>query len=272
MKIKSFTSICLSSLLIVGMFFNSAAYAEEMTCHTSNGTNSGDTSSTEQAESMIATYTEQEHLAQEETQPISGRFINERSINMTNKADELVEEFQNAYEANEPTYSYDEILSMNASDFNISSEDFERIQNSISNMKTEFEKLYQEFVQLGETEHPLAQNLKDLTQLEVPASMIYVDHTNDSSYDGKISGGGWPYCLDDNGWGYQNFISSDCFYVIALYSSLGFAIGTGALITGSLVCIRDSTIGKINPNLRYCKAYTRNCSPLIGHSIYNHSH
>lgn len=90
---------------------------------------------------------------------------------------------------------------------------------------------------------------------EIPESLIYVDHSVDGQ-DGKISGGGWPYCLDDNGYGYKNFITSDCYKAI-----IGYA-----------VCASDSTLGHMSSKLRYCKAYIRNCSPLIGHSKSWHKH
>ncbi|OIJ14412.1 hypothetical protein BKP37_08705 [Anaerobacillus alkalilacustris] len=97
--------------------------------------------------------------------------------------------------------------------------------------------------------------MKSCVPIEISEEPIYIDHSVETQ-DGTISGGGWPYCLDDNGWGYQNFITSDCYKAIVSF----------------LICASDSTLGKMNSNLRYCKAYERNCSPLIGHSKYWHTH
>ena len=95
-----------------------------------------------------------------------------------------------------------------------------------------------------------------IEEFQIPESMIFVDHTNDDM-DGNISAiQGFPGCVDNNGWGYKNFINSDCFWSLTWYINCAF----------------DSTIGKAMYSARYCKYNVKNCSPLIGHSKYAHKH
>ncbi|WP_085520514.1 hypothetical protein [Tuberibacillus sp. Marseille-P3662] len=104
---------------------------------------------------------------------------------------------------------------------------------------------------LGKSGHPIAKNIEKEQSKKIPESLIYIDHSTDKQ-DGKISGGGWPYCLDDNGYGHKNFITSDCYKI-----TVGIALCVPGMATDAL---------------RYCKAYKRNCSPLIGHSKYWNTH
>lgn len=183
------------------------------------------------------------------------RFINEMVENQKKLEAELEQKINNAKEKKEKFYSMDEILNANAEDFGISEEDMKRIKESVYMHQHELTLLLEAFDSLDKSEHKIAKELKKSLKQKWPKSLIYVDHSKDSQ-DGIISGGGWPYCLDDNGWGYQNFITSDCYKAIVAFK----------------ICAVDSTLGKMDPNLRYCKAYQRNCSPLIGHSKYWHTH
>ncbi|KFM95261.1 hypothetical protein D0U04_25230 [Bacillus clarus] len=184
-----------------------------------------------------------------------GRFINEMIVNQERVMTELEKKVETAKENQEKFYSMDEILKANAQEFGISEDDMNRIKRSIATQKEELSQLLEGFTSLGEVNHEIAIKLKENLDQKWPKSVIYVDHSKDKQ-DGIISGGGFPYCLDDNGWGPWDFISSDCYKAILI----------------NFICASDSTIGKMDSNMRYCKAYVKNCSPLIGHSSYWHTH
>jgi hypothetical protein len=208
----------------------------------------------ELAKDMIASYESTEEFKDEQASQ-DDRFVNEMVISQEESKENLEELFEEAEQKGEKFYSSDEILAANADEFGISKEDMDTIKGQVLVQKTDLENLLKGFENLNQGDHPIVKNIKNELSQKIPKSAIYIDHTVDSE-DGKISGGGWPYCLDDNGYGPSNFITSDCYKAII----------------GYLLCASDSTLGKMDSRLRYCKAYVRNCSPLIGHSKYNHKH
>lgn len=132
----------------------------------------------------------------------------------------------------EPLYSYEEILELPTSSFPKATE---------SEVEIIKEMIRQTLSETGSSR-------------EVPLSMVYIDKSEENS-DAILSGGGLPYCLDDNGWGPANFITSDCDRAMLVVSQ----------------CIYESIIKK--PEWRYCRAdLNRNCSPRIGHSPFWHTH
>lgn len=203
---------------------------------------------------MIANYDSSEQV---KTQVIKRdhRFVNDMSLNQERKQRELDQIFKEAKAKGERFYSTDEILKAKANQFGINESDMNKIKGDLYVQKIELENLYNALKELGQIKHPIAKKLKQEIEITIPASQIYVDHSM-KPQDGIISGGGWPYCLDDNGWGYQNFITSDCYKAIVSF----------------WICASDSTLGKMDSDLRYCKAYIRNCSPLISHDEYWHTH
>ncbi|MFJ7848622.1 hypothetical protein ACIQXR_07265 [Peribacillus sp. NPDC097224] len=239
---KTIKFLFASLLLITVLFQGSQTFAEEVVDYN------------EIAKEMISNYETINEIKTEQADQ-DNRFVNEMVVMQENAKEELDKRFKAAEKKREKFYSSDQILKASAKDFGISEEDMKKIKELVLAEKTDFENLLLAFENLGQKNHPIAKNIKKESQKKVPKSEIYIDHSVDSQ-DGKISGGGWPYCLDDNGYGYQNFITSDCYKAII----------------GYLVCASDSTLGKMDSNLRYCKAYSKNCSPLIGHSKYNHTH
>lgn len=211
---------------------------------------------TQIAKDMIANY---DAMQKKEVNPKEmmndPRFTNDMVEKQEKLHSELVQKIEKSKKNKEKFYSMKEILNASAEDFGISNEDMQRIKQCIIDQQTEDTNLLNAFDALGESNHPIAKMIKKDKDTKLPKSLIYVDHSKDKQ-DGKISGGGWPYCLDDNGYGYKNFITSDCYKAIV----------------GYLLCASDSSLGKMDSNLRYCKAYYRNCSPLIGHSKYWHTH
>lgn len=132
----------------------------------------------------------------------------------------------------EPLYSYEEILEIPTSAFPNATE------NEVAVIK---EMIRQTLSETG-------------TGRKVPLSMVYIDKSKENS-DAILSGGGLPYCLDDNGWGPANFITSDCDRAMVVVAQ----------------CLYESIIKK--PEWRYCRAdLNRNCSPRIGHSPHWHTH
>lgn len=148
------------------------------------------------------------------------------------EAYQLVEDKIEVAAQTEPLYTYEEILDLPNNQFpNASEEEVIVIKEMIK-----------EALSFGVSDRKL------------PLSMVYIDKSEENS-DAILSGGGLPYCLDDNGWGPYNFITSDC--------------DTAMLVVNE--CIYESII-KI-PELRYCRAdLWRNCSPRIGHKPTWHRH
>lgn len=206
------------------------------------------------AEDMAKNYDATEEFQAEQASNDT-RFVNEMVLEQEKKQSEMKKRFDIAKKNGEKFYTAKQILQADADDFNISEEDMEKIKGLVLAQKTDLENLINGFEKINKGDHEIVKNIKKELNRKIPASEIYIDHSVDSQ-DGKISGGGWPYCLDDNGYGYRNFITSDCYKAIV----------------GFVICAADSTVGKMNSSLRYCKAYKKNCSPLIGHSKYNHKH
>ncbi len=201
---------------------------------------------------MIEQYETTDKLENEDS-----RFVNDRVIIQEKKKDELEGRIEKAKKKGEKFYTVNQILKASSKDFGISEEDMKKIKENIIVQKMELDNLSQAFEELGRKNHPIVKKIKNEANILLPKSEIYIDNSvEQQSQDGIISGGGWPNCLDDNGYGYQNFITSDCYKAII----------------GYLLCAADSTVGKMNSNLRYCKPYERNCSPLIGHKKTNHAH
>ncbi|EUJ26718.1 hypothetical protein [Listeria cornellensis] len=226
-------------------------FASEHGGHSSGGDES---ISEEQVEQLISNYDRQDEVVNGDS--TDERYVNDMVLKQEETMSEIEQIIAGAEKRGEKLYTQEEILNLSAKKIGISESDMEQVKESISQEQKELDEIKEVFENIGEADHPIVEQIIEEQQdFKIPFSLIYIDHEQDTK-DGVISGGGWPYCLDDNGYGYRNFITSDC------YKALVFV----------LVCMLDSTAGKKWPNLRYCKAYTKNCSPLIGHSKYKHSH
>jgi hypothetical protein len=205
-------------------------------------------------QNMIDNYDSSEEV-KEKVAAEDERFVNEMIIEQEEKHAMIDKKYKEAVDKGEKMYSPEQILKSKAKHFDISEEDMQRIKHSIKTQQEDYENLLAAFKELGQQNHEIAKKIKEEANKKIPKSFIFVDHSVDKK-DGIISGGGWPYCLDDNGYSYGNFVTSDCYKAMI----------------AAWICAVDSTLGKMNSSLRYCKAYIRNCSPIIGHSKYNHSH
>ncbi|WZX99206.1 hypothetical protein NSQ26_07595 [Bacillus sp. FSL W7-1360] len=210
------------------------------------------------AKNMIEMYDASEKVddSKEDIEEYDDRFVNDMMLKQAEKQETLEEHFAESEKQGEEFYSSDEILESDPEDFDISEKDMDYIKDSVRTQKEDLDNLIEALKSLGEDDHPVTKRLEEEASMEIPESLIYVDHTVNESRDGTISGGGWPNCLDDNGYGYKNFITSDCYKAIIV----------------ALLCAADSTIGKMNSKLRYCKHKVRNCSGLIGHKKTWHTH
>lgn len=179
------------------------------------------------------------------------RFTNDKMQKQQEKKAELNQLMEKAKKNGEKFYTNQQILNAKASDFGISQKDMDRIKGSIKAQMEEQNKLLAAFKALGESNHPVAKNLRKQLHKKMPKSLIYVDHSMDKK-DGTISGGGWPYCLDDNGYSYRNFVTSDCYK--------------------AMISLPLCAPGMASDALHYCKPYERNCSWIINHSKYWHTH
>ncbi|MBC1797173.1 hypothetical protein HCA55_10565 [Listeria booriae] len=253
MKLKAmfFVKLALVAVLFTQVFsFSVAVFASEH----EGGHGDSETMSEEQVEQLIENYDKQEAIVSEGD--TDSRYVNDMVLKQEETMGEIEEMIEEAKNRGEKLYTQEEILELNAKKIGISETDLKQVKASILQEQEELAKIKQAFEEAGEADHPIVtQIVEEQEEFKIPLSLVYVDHEQDDK-DGVISGGGWPYCLDDNGYGYRNFITSDC------YKALVFV----------LVCMLDSTAGKKWPHLRYCKSYTKNCSPLIGHSKYKHSH
>lgn len=151
----------------------------------------------------------------------------------------LLEQKINELKNSEKLYGLDEILDLPSSQFiNASDEEVEQIKSMIKSTLSQFDSASKE----------------KYLERKIPLSLVYIDNSEEES-DAVLTGGGLPYCLDDNGWGPANFITSDCDRAMLVVFE----------------CIYESIIKK--PEWRYCRAdLNRNCSPQIGHSPYWHTH
>lgn len=208
----------------------------------------------ETAKQMIEMYDESES-DKEVVSDSDERFVNEMVLEQEEKKEKLESIYEEAEENNEKFYTNKEILEGSAEEFDMSKEDYEYIRGVVYTHYTELKNTLEALDDLGEENHEVAKRIDEELNKKVPASQLYVDKSAEPQ-DGIISGGGWPYCLDDNGYGYKNFITSDCYKAIV----------------GYLICASDSTLGKMSSSMRYCKAHKKNCSGLIGHSKYWHTH
>ncbi|MCY7791671.1 hypothetical protein [Bacillus haynesii] len=211
----------------------------------------------DQAKELIATYENSiENIEESVDTDVDERYVNEMILNQEQTMKEIEQKIEEAKENGEKLYTQKEILHLTAQEVGISKEDMQQIKQSIKSEQEEAENFIEAFKDIGEGDHPIVQEIEaHQEEFKIPLSLVYIDH-NETEKDGTISGGGWPYCLDDNGYGYKKFITSDCYKALVYLP----------------VCMADSTLGKKWPNLRYCKAYKRNCSPVIGHSKYWHKH
>lgn len=207
----------------------------------------------EKYDSMQSQYESDEYSKIKEK--TNSAFVNPMKVKQEETQSRINEAISKAKSSGEKCYTYEEILQLDSTDLDISDSDLAYIKSCISGTVEEYKNIYESMVTMGEQNHPLARNLKNALEMQYPASLIYVSH--DEIGDGHVSGGGWPYCLDDNGWGPANFLNSDCQWAFLQYGQ----------------CLRDH-IGNFvgDPSIRYCQAYKRNCSPLIGHSKYWHTH
>jgi len=216
------------------------------------GTESNITTDQDKVTKMISQY---ESLKKMKNENIDVRFTNDMVEKQTKIQSEIKNKIEDAKNRGEKLYTFHEIVKADEEEFGISKDDFDKIKKSILQTIAENKALKREFEAAGQGDHPVIKNIIENEQIKLPASLIYIDRSLDK-LNGQISGGGWPYCLDDNGWGPYNFITSDCYKAIVAF----------------LICAADSTLGKMDDNLRFCKANVRNCSPLIFHSVNWHEH
>lgn len=238
MKPRKITfSLLTIALLFTNLFFSTVAFA----------TDSSSLSESE-VQNAIETY---EFLQTEDT----GQYVNDMQVKQEVILASIQEEVEEAEKKGERTYTLSEILELTPEDLDISSEDLSSIQSMVRSEIAELTDIINGFSKAGEEEHEIVQNIKNhLETFKVKESQIKIEEPSHS--DGTISGGGFPYCLDDNGWGPYSFLGSDCYSALWRFWNCAF----------------DSTLGKMDSSLRYCKAYINNCSPLIGHKSTWHTH
>lgn len=256
-------------LLIVTAFFNPLVIvfaqentsAEEITISEVNEilkneekNNSEDIHLTEDiAKDLIASSTERKNLS---ANVDDEKIVNDMTIESEKKYELYEKSIKDANDNGEKLYTLKEILQLSYKELNISKEDMEYIKNNVLSGLVNNSIISNELMNFEDGETASKKLSEKIDELKIPQSMIFVDHSNENM-DGNISSiQGFPGCVDNNGWGYKNFINSDCFWSLTWYVN----------------CALDSSIGKAMYAARYCKYNVRNCSPLIGHSKYAHKH
>jgi hypothetical protein len=145
----------------------------------------------------------------------------------------------------EKLYTLKDIQKASAEEFNMTKEDFKLFIQGLKEGQKTIEKLRKDYADDD-------RQLKKLDRLEeekFAKSEIYF-----SSHDGHVSTHSVP-CNDDNGWGYENFFYSDCYFALAITKA----------------CMTDLLDHAIGYQARYCKpTEKKNCSPLIFHTKGHH--
>lgn len=179
-----------------------------------------------------------------------GLYVNDMLLEAENNMQNIQKQIDEAKERGEKLYTTDEILLLSPETLKISAEELSEIKGMILTNKIDEAIISATSEHIGgETEISVTELSQKMSEFLIPESMINIEK-EDTGNTGEISGGGWPYCEDDNGWGPANFVSSDCYVVLYFYGH----------------CLADFT------PWRYCKANQRNCSPVLGHSKYHHTH
>lgn len=243
-KFKAVSILCLTSIFLMPFTEVSAE------------SNIKELSPKEEAIMIIDSYNdlpseEEMNRIEEMTNPL---FVNPMEEEQKNTMETITNEIEEAKTNGEQLYSYEEILGFTTEDVDISEEDLSYIKENIQDMLQDRE-VVQNLKEMGYENNEVTINIEESLNIKIPKSFIIVPEVAEG--DGKISGGGWPACNDDNGWGPKKFLNSDCYKVIIKYK----------------LCWNDiASTFMGNPNMRYCIYNARNCSPKIGHSKYGHKH
>lgn len=194
-----------------------------------------------------------QHLSNEND---NSKFANEMQTKSEQIQSEIDQEVEEAISDGEKVYSLKEILTLSHKELGISKEDMIQIKNSTLIGLATSNVIAEEVSNMPNGESVSTEILNDINSYKIPSSMIKIDHS-ETKMDGEVSAlAGWPGCVDNNGFGYKNFINSDCFWSLTWFPN----------------CFFDSSIGKAMYAARYCKYNVRNCSPLIGHPKHAHKH
>ncbi|MFD2760383.1 hypothetical protein [Lentibacillus juripiscarius] len=202
-------------------------------------------------------------------------------ISMNNMMKEKYENVQQMYkkdleeakENGEKLYTLRAIVKFPTSKLGISENEHDKLRSYVESLKNaetnemkdmfSNKQKFKEYKKLVKkrTKHEL-KRLFSINSLQKAVESSSTNNDNDEvTVFGADPGTGGPVvgfdykCNDDNGILYKNFFNSDCHQAWYVY----------------LLCTADVTSGMFG-NDRYCQLYERNCSPLIGHSIYPHSH
>lgn len=243
-KIKFVGMLCLTSLFLL-------SYTE-----VSAESNNEELSTEEEAVMIIDSYNKlpSEDEMNEIEEMTNSSFVNSMEEEQKKSMEAITDQIEEAKIDGERLYSYEEILDFTTEDVDISEEDLAYIKENIEDMLKDRE-LVEVLKDKGFENNEITASIEDSLDLKIPKSLIFVPKAEEG--DGNISGGGWPACNDDNGWGPKKFLNSDCYKVIVKYR----------------LCWNDiASTFMGNPNMRYCIYNSRNCSPKIGHSKYKHSH
>lgn len=202
----------------------------------------------EEVKQMSKNYEENNNT--EEGIESDSRYVNDMLIKQEETTKEIQQIIDEARNNGEKLYTQEELLKLSAEEIGVNRNDLQQIKQSILEEIVDVAFIEKGMELIGEKEHQLVKNISEKRDtFKIPLSLVYIQR-NDEEFTGVVSGGGWPYCLDDNGYGYKNFITSDCYKALAWHIN----------------CMADFT------PWRYCKGYQKNCGGLIGHSKYWHTH
>lgn len=169
-----------------------------------------------------------------------------------------------AKENKEKLYTFREILSLEHNDLQIPKKDLDIIKSKITDALGYYDELLNstpESMKMTYEEHQaMLERIKLSLSEKYAKSEIFIDKQklpSDLNNTGEVQVFDVPSvkgCIDDNGWGYQYFIMSDCNISLNIYRYCSFDILNGIMGYPE----------------RYCQYGIRNCSPTIGHYYWWH--
>ena len=182
------------------------------------------------------------------------RYVND----MMEKASDTLAEIDNAVmeakKEGEKLYTQEEILSLTPEEAGISEVKLAQIKSTIVEQLVTVATTEVAF-ENADVSDEIASGFNANTDIKLSLSMLQADPVDIK--DGSISYAGYPGCVDNNGYGYKNVFGSDCWIPLMYYAQY---------------CVRDEANKRVKSIPRYCVYNKNNCSWIVGHSKYGHSH
>jgi hypothetical protein len=183
------------------------------------------------------------------------RYVNPMTLEASKMLSYVKSQVETAKNKGEKLYTQFEILNLTPQEANLSANQLASIKSTITTNMSDSVVNEVALENSGVATQQDIQQFQQADSFAIPISML----TNQDPVvpkDGTTSYAGWPGCVDNNGYGPWSFIGSDCWVPTMYYVQY---------------CVADLA-NKMSITSRYCVYNQRNCSWIIGHSRYGHSH